>query len=421
MREIVTLAVKDLRLLLRDRFGLFWVLVFPLLMALFFGAIFSGSGGSGGRMRIAVVDHDASEGSVKFVETLKSSASLDVLELSAEEAEEAVRKGKLAAFVALKKGFGNSNMFSSGGDPLLQIGMDPSRKTEAGYLEGILNQGYFRFMFDRYSEPERIREQLRGLPEEIADSADLPPDQRDNLSGFIASLDSFLANIDTGIFDAGRMFQGVGIERIQITRTRVEPRSSFEITFPQAIAWGLIGCTAAFSITIVIERTGGTFLRLRFAPISRAQILAGKALACFTACTSVTVFLLIVGRSIFAVRLQNPLHLTMAILCTAACFVGIMMFISVLGKTEQGVGGAGWAILLVMSMFGGGMIPLMAMPPWMKWGSALSPVKWGILSIEGAVWRGFTIREMMFPCLVLLGIGTVFYTVGVLVFRRSDI
>ena len=34
MSSIVFIALKDLRLLTRDRFGLFWVLFFPLAMAL---------------------------------------------------------------------------------------------------------------------------------------------------------------------------------------------------------------------------------------------------------------------------------------------------------------------------------------------------------------------------------------------------
>jgi len=41
MKAVIALAVKDIKLLLRDPFGLFWLLAFPLLMALFFGAIFS--------------------------------------------------------------------------------------------------------------------------------------------------------------------------------------------------------------------------------------------------------------------------------------------------------------------------------------------------------------------------------------------
>ena len=39
MRTIITLALKDLRLLLRDRMGLFFIAGFPVIMGLAFGAI----------------------------------------------------------------------------------------------------------------------------------------------------------------------------------------------------------------------------------------------------------------------------------------------------------------------------------------------------------------------------------------------
>ena len=47
MNSLIILALKDLRLLWRDKVNVFWVLGFPLIMALFFGSIFSGGGGSG--------------------------------------------------------------------------------------------------------------------------------------------------------------------------------------------------------------------------------------------------------------------------------------------------------------------------------------------------------------------------------------
>ena len=70
-----------------------------------------------------------------------------------------------------------------------------------------------------------------------------------------------------------------------------------------------------------------------------------------------------------------------------------MMLISTLGRTEQSASGAGWAILLVMAMLGGGMVPLFVMPAWMATASNVSPVKWAILALEGALWRGFTRRR----------------------------
>ena len=44
MNEILTLAGKDLRLLVRNRASLFWILAFPLMLALFFGLTFGSSG-----------------------------------------------------------------------------------------------------------------------------------------------------------------------------------------------------------------------------------------------------------------------------------------------------------------------------------------------------------------------------------------
>ena len=80
MTNIVHLMVKDLRLLVRDRFGLFWIFVFPLVYALFFGAIFSGQsgGGGGGKIGIAVVDQDETPSSKQFVELLAKHPSLSV-------------------------------------------------------------------------------------------------------------------------------------------------------------------------------------------------------------------------------------------------------------------------------------------------------------------------------------------------------
>ena len=148
--------------------------------------------------------------------------------------------------------------------------------------------------------------------------------------------------------------------------------------------------------------------------------MAGKALASFVACVTVSIFLMLVGRVLFGVRLTNPLGLAVAIFSCAICFSGLVMLISVLGKTERSVAGAGWGILLVMSMIGGCMIPLMVMPSWMLTLSNFSPVKWGILGLEGAIWRGFSLTHMLLPAGILLAVGVVAFTAGVSILSRAD-
>lgn len=202
--------------------------------------------------------------------------------------------------------------------------------------------------------------------------------------------------------------------------TRVGPRSSFEITFPQSLQWALIAAAAAFSLSIVSERTRGTFLRLRIAPISRLQILGGKALACFIFCAGACGLIMAIGIFIFGVGVASWTFLILAIAAGAICFVGIMMLISVIGKTENAVSGAGWAIMLVMSMLGGGMMPLMFMPSWLKSISHISPVKWSILALEGSIWRGFGFGDMILPLVVLVGVGVTGFIIGAMILSRSD-
>jgi ABC-2 type transport system permease protein len=74
----------------------------------------------------------------------------------------------------------------------------------------------------------------------------------------------------------------------------------------------------------------------------------------------------------------------------------------------------------VMSMLGGGMFPLFLMPPWMQTVSNVSPVKWGILALEGGIWRGFTLSQMARPCGVLLAVGAAGFAAGSAILARRD-
>jgi ABC-2 type transport system permease protein len=129
--------------------------------------------------------------------------------------------------------------------------------------------------------------------------------------------------------------------------------------------------------------------------------------------------LLAVGVAFFGVRPSSPLLLALPLVSAAVAFVGIMMLVAALGRTEQAASGAGWAVLLVMAMLGGGMVPLFVMPSWMLVASNVSPAKWAILSLEGALWRGFSPAEMALPCMILLGVGLVCFTLGARAFRTA--
>ncbi|MFB3896116.1 MAG: ABC transporter permease [bacterium] len=421
---ILLIALKDLKELSRYKFAMFWVLGWPIIMAVFFGIINSGMGKQGsGTISIAVVNEDQSEYAAKFIDTLQKREVLNIKPYAMDTAENLVRRGKLAAYLRIKPGFSDS-MGMYGNQNSLEIGIDPSRKAESKYLEGMIMQTLFETMQSKYQDKTSMRDMIQKGQKSLDTNTTMDASQKPVYKKFFKDLDSFVVSSNDSTYQSG-MFGGKGMNMKLDTKPVQRdysgtPRSAFDITFPSAILWGMIGCASSFAISIVSERRKGTYARLRTAPISANQILLGKGTACWLACIADIIFLLALGIIVFHVRVGNPVYLGLAAICTAWCFVGVMMFVSVLGKTEQAVAGTGWALFMFMAMFGGAMIPLMFMPGWMKPISNFSPVKWSIYALEGAIWRDFSFSEMLFPCVVLIGIGLIMYLIGWRVIKKSS-
>src|SRR5262245_44227726 len=341
MRTLFAIAAKDLRVLSRSKPAMFWVLGFPLVMALFFGAIFSSGNGGRSAMPIAVVDMEHTDYSRRLLESLRRSEALRVSASSYDSARAQVRRGALVAYVAIRPGAGETFGFGADSTKGLEVGIDPSRRAESGYLRGLLTQAVFTSMRGAFAPGAGGRDMIaRALAKVRADETRAPADRERkaglilSLERFMTALDSSRAAIDTPGVTPEAASDGPNIRMIPVTESSEGPRTGWEITFPSSVLWALIGVCSSFAISIVSERTRGTFLRLRLAPVSRAQVLAGKGLACLLAGLGVTTILLAIGVIVFHVRVRDVAELLAAVLATTLCFVGLMMLISTLGKDE---------------------------------------------------------------------------------------
>jgi len=373
MRQIIALAKKDLRLMPRNKGGMFFTFAWPIVLMVLFGFAFGGNAANGGeqaKVRIAIVDEDHTDGSRQFA--TKLATSFELTAMTRTEAETAVRLGQRAAYIAITPGFGQaSERMFHGSSKEVALGVDPVRQAEAGMIEGLLMKHAAADMQKMFTDP-------------TAPGPGAGP---------------------------GGEWQPLKITSTAVARERRGPENAFDVTFPQGIVWGLIGCVMTFGVSLVTERTHGTLVRLRMAPLTRAQILGGKALACFITIMLVEVLLLTVAFG-FGVRPSSMGILVLGGVSSAMCFVGLMMLIASLGKTEQTAAGAGWAILMPMSMLGGAMVPQFVMPPWMQTVGTISPIRWVVLAIEGGMWRQFTWSEMVMPCAILISVGIACFIAG---------
>lgn len=427
MRAVIYIALKDIRLLSRDFFGLFWVIFFPLIMALFFGSIFGFGGNSARSLKVAYVTNPLIPDSSAFYSELKKSEVLKLLPMPYDSAKAKVGRGELVGYIKYDSPDAGKDFFSRGRGSI-EVGMDPARQAERGFLEGIVNQAYFTALQKQMMDLGAMKKSLNNLIAGIDTSTGISDDDKAGLKAMFGDLGGFFDKLQTmdstgDSTQTAENFSPFGkpnINFVDITVNNNEPRSSFEVTFPQALQWALLGCVSAFALGIVVEKTRGTYVRLRLAPLSRAQILAGKGLACFSACIAVCLALMLFGSMVFGVRIVYPLGLLLALVASAICFTGIMMLVSVIGKTEQAVGGAGWAIFLIMAMTGGAMVPLFVMPPWLRSIGSISPIKWSVLAFEGAIWRGFGLAQMTLPLIILVSTGMVLFTLGVMILIKRE-
>jgi ABC-2 type transport system permease protein len=426
MSAVLAIALKDLKVLYRVKAAFFFTMVWPLLVAIVFGSLFGGGNRGPSRLAIAITDEDQTPASKAFVDGLAAKDGFDVLRTDAAQARDLVRRGVRVGAVRIPKGFGEASQhLFFGTSPKVELRIDPARQAETAMLQGFLLEQGARRMQALFGGTGESRAMVEGM---LANVKNAPNSftGKASLTTMLGSLDTFLGEQAHAAAGPAPSAPSNGWQPLEIEVATVErqqdgpaPSNGYQITFPQGMQWGILGCMMSFAVSLAVERSRGTLTRLLMSPAPSWALLAGKGLACYLAILIIQAMLGVIGALFFGIHPNSPALLIMAMLIVPTAFVGLMMFVASIGSTEQGSAGAGWAIMMPMSMLGGGMVPLAVMPGWMQQLSVISPIRWAILSYEGAIWRSFSFAEMVTPCAILLAIGLVAFAIGARRFQTT--
>ena len=157
MNKIVAMAAKDIQILFRDKLGFFFTVFFPLMMAIFFGAMFANLSRGPASIPVALVDEDRSAGSERFIARLEATEGLALEQIPREQALEQVRRGQTGVLVTLTPGFGAAldNPFRT--TPEVELTVDPTQFAAAGMVRGILLEAAGAELQALMSDPARIQ------------------------------------------------------------------------------------------------------------------------------------------------------------------------------------------------------------------------------------------------------------------------
>jgi len=428
MTPLMAMVRKDLQLFFADRRAVILTFAVPIAIASFFGSIFSGPSRNSepARISVAVIDQDASAISKGIVNGAQADPNLRVTTPTADEARDAVRRGRTSVAVIIPKGFGDAAgqaFFGNGEQAPLDVLFDPSRSMEVAMVRGILTQHVMQAVSKEMFGGEQGRTLVAQTLPQI-EASTMPEDQKRALVDMLNSVNNFYKQPSGGA-QANAAPRGITMP----FTVREEPMTSGPNVAYNAYAHSFAGMGVQFllfaaanlGIEILLERQRGLWKRLRSAPVSRLMLLGSRV----ASMTIVGLMSLLVSFAfaivVFGVRIQGSLigflGVSLALALMAATF-GLM--IAALGRTPAATRGITTMAILMMVMLGGAWVPTFVFPPWLQQVTVVVPARWAVDGFDAMTWRGIGLSGALVPTAVLLGFALLFWIVAMMRFRWEE-
>ncbi len=327
MRTAFRIAVKDLKLRLRDRSALIIGIIAPLSLAfilnLVFGNAFDPTGGIG--LEYGVVDLDRSEISTSFTSVLEEIEAEGILELEqftdVESADEAIDQGEVDSYFLLEPGFGQA--IGTNSPATIKVVGDVDAPTSTQIAASIASQ--FATGVEAAQLAIGTTSQLTSMPvtAEFLDS--LGADPRTAAASYrLDDVSTPTRQLDATTYLAAGM-------------------AVFFLFF--TVGFGVLG--------LLEEERQGTLTRLRAAPIHRASIVGGKAILSFLL-GLISMFVLIVATQLLmGATWGAPLGVALLVVAGVLAAVGIIGLVAAVAKSPEGAENLSSIIAVILGMLGG--------------------------------------------------------------------
>lgn len=415
MRKLLLIAIKDLKIALRDRASVIFMLLAPFVLTIGLGLVtgsFSSSSGSGIQdIAVVVVNDDGGSLGNALVEMLESDDLADLLEPQLVEDVKAaytlVDEDKATAAIYIPEGFTASIIPTEGEllfDKTVQVELygNPTSPTKLGVIETILE----RFMI----EVENNSVGNHVAFEMLLENSIMDPSQINSMAQTIGMDQT--KNTET-------LSSTITLDRVTAAGKEVE-FNLLAILAPGMALMFLMYTVTFGARTLLVEQVAGTLPRLLISPTASIQVLAGKVLGIFL--TGVTQMLvLVLGSSLlFKLNWGDPLAVFVLILAAVLASTSWGILLASLLKTPGQISNIGSALMLIFGILSGGFFSISAMPAWVQLLSRVSPNRWGLDGFTTLAMGGNLIA-ILGPVLALIIMAISLFMVAVMFFKKRGI
>lgn len=363
MKAAFVIMLKDLRLIVRDRYALIFLLIVPIVVIV---VVAEAQGGKGTKtILFPVVNEDRGPVAATLIKIFRK--HLDVHEVDRPTAQRLVAvENNAAAALVLPRGL--SKRYLTERPSKIELLTDPAQWKELAAIKVIL------LLADR--EAASIADPL---------SQDLITIDERNITGLRLSFSSLEQNIP-----------------------------GFSLMF--------VLLTLAFTVPLGLreEEIWGTSVRLMVAPLSQATILGGKLLARLVVGIAQLLILLVFGHLLFGLSLgHSPAALVLvatAIVFAMGCF---SLVVAAFARTREQIIPVGMSVVFLLAALGGLWWPFYDQPEWMQTIGQGAMTTWSIFAIQDVILRDKTMVEVLPKVLFLFAYGLISLALGLSLFRYS--
>jgi ABC-type multidrug transport system permease subunit len=359
---MIAVFLKDLRLILRDRWALLAAMLAPIvIISLIAGALFDSNDRS--RLLLPVADEDLGPVATAFRKLLSEHA--DVQLMSRAEAEHLVRdENRAPAAIVFPEGL--SRAYLRGEQGRIELLTDPAQANGVQAIKVLL------LLVDQ--EAQALADPL---------SEDLIVVEKKSLTGSRGTVTSFDENVP-----------------------------GFTILFV------LLAVVFGTSMALHDERGWGTLPRLLVAPAGFTWMLLGKLGARFVLGFAQMLVLLLWGYFFFRVSLgSSPSALVVVSAAVVFASVALGLVVAGIAGTREQTQPLSLAVVMLFSAVGGLWWPPEVTPEWMRSIAPAVYTSWAMQAMNDLVLRDRGLDAITWPVSMLLLYGLVTLVIGVKLFR----
>ncbi len=405
--KALSITLKDLQLLLKDRGSLFQYFLLPLLFVLVLSGGLSSIGSStpDARLALAVVNLDNGSAAQTLLAGIDEAGGVRTELYEQAKAEAMLDKNELGRVLFIPADF--SAGLSAGNPVTLRLVTHPdasAQQTEAVLLvvQGVVND---------MTLESQILASLRQMG--------------DMQAGDPAAAQAF--STENLVQQASSQFIHSRAQPLIVVNQTVPAKQGESQAMPDLGRAVLTGVTVLFVFlsaqttahSIHEEKKVGSFRRLMAAPMSRAALLAGKILPNFI--TALVQFLVIFGLGSLALRLigatpvpieNAPLGVLLVSILTALCASALGVAIAAFARTEGQISGIGMLVLWGMGLLGGCIAPAFLLDRYLGPLPKIVPHYWANSAFDDLLIRGLGLQDVALDLVVLLGFCILFFAIG---------